>query len=445
MGVLDELAIEGGKRLERRLGKRAALRTLAPVLDSMGEGAGRARLHLRVMVLAAEVDRPRFEALAAAWPAERGAKHRDVKRAIRDLLVRGAAAVAVDVAEVEVARTGGAYDEASARFALGRAREAAGDRGGARREYERARLAADEQPSLRRRVEVRAVRVDDDPDRAAALAGPLLPLADAPRADRLAVAVAALASPGRYRRAAAIDVLDELSRGGDEVARHALARAARHAETTPLSPIESDRLRALFEHRGHPEAIARIDALGRFGDGEASRIPDADRAALRARAVLDGMSPGPRPEADGRGRVGWVALAIVHACRERRVAEARARLREATDLVDGGARVEAALWTAAHVAIAASPSAARALTTALLDRGIGEPPPRGFGALADAWLAAGAHDEGVRLLRRAARLREPGSRRRLASHLRTEGWRAAAEGRRDDAIALLREAKALAR
>lgn len=444
VGMLEELAIEGADRLERRLGKRAALRTLAPVLDSMGEGAGRARLHLRVMALAAELDRPRFEALALAWPTERHAKHRDVKHAIRDLLGAGAAPAAVDVAWAEVARVRGSYDEPSAWFALGRAREAAGERDEARRDYERAHAAADEQPALRRRAQVRAVRVDDDPDRAAARAGPLLPLWGAPRADRLAVAVAALASPGRYRRAAAVDVLDELSRGGDEVARHALARAARHAETTPLSTIEADRLRALFEHRGHPEAILRVDALRRFGDGEAARIHDVDRAALRARAVLDGMSPGPPPESDGRGKVGWLALAIVHACEQRRVSEVRARLREAVALVEAGARIEAPLWTAAHVAIAASPSAARALTRALLDRGAGEPPPRGFLALADAWLAAGEPAEGVRLLRRAARFREPGARRRLAAHLRAEGWRAAAEGRRDDAIARLREAKLLA-
>ncbi len=438
--MLDDFAIEGAERLERRLGKRAALRTLGPFFESMSEGKPRARVHLKVMTLCAELDPARFEQLAQRWEREPHGTHRAVKSVVRRLLADGLERCAARLSTAEVVRTRGAYDEASAVYLLARSLEAASDPG-ALAAYDRAALLAEEQPRLRERAQVRALRVTADRDQAARRAEGLLPLAGGPDADRLAVAVAALSSSGRYRRAAALDVLEELAAGEGEVARHALARAALHAEGASSSAIEVDRVRAVLAHARCEAALDALEHLQRAGGASAAES-EGGRTLLRARAVLDGCAPGPRPPR-GRALVGWLALSIVHACQERRASEARALLREAAALLAEGARVEAALWTAARLAIEVAKEPARALTAALLERADAESPPGGYLPIADEWLARGERAEGLLLLRCAARVREPGARSRLAAHLRADGWEAAAAGRRDEAIALLREARHL--
>lgn len=283
------------------------------------------------------------------------------------------------------------------------------------------------------------MRVTRDRDDAARRAEQLLPLSRGAREDRLAVAVAALSASGRYRRAMALDVLGELAAGSDDVSSHALARVGLHAESAALSSIETDRVRAIFRECGSASGLEALDQLHRGSGAEG----ESGRAVLRARAVMDGCAPGPRPES-GRALIGWLALGVVHACREGRVQEGRALLRELTTFVEAGARIESSLWTAARHAIEFLPERAKALTRALLARDDGEPPPHGYLPLADAWLARGVHEEGRLLLRRAARAREPRARSRLAVQLRTDGWAAASRGDRDAAIALLREAKHLA-
>ncbi|MCA9610193.1 MAG: hypothetical protein KC619_31570, partial [Myxococcales bacterium] len=135
--MLDELAIEGADQIERRLGKRAALRALAPLLESMPEGKARARAHLRVMVLAAPLEPERFETLAIAWEAERHGKHRDARRAVRALLREGPSDAAVALARAELARTRETFHEAGAAYLLGLALEAA-RASGALEAYDRA-------------------------------------------------------------------------------------------------------------------------------------------------------------------------------------------------------------------------------------------------------------------------------------------------------------------
>ncbi|MBX3274131.1 MAG: hypothetical protein KF729_27945 [Sandaracinaceae bacterium] len=442
MGMLDELAIDGAERIERSLGKRAALRALAPLLDSMPEGAARARARLEVLRLAAGVDPVRFGIRCVAWETERHGEHRAVRRVVRALLKEGERASAVALARAEVARVRETRAEAPASYLLGLALEAAHE-AGAREAYDHAAARAAGRPRLESRARVRALLATADPGERARRAEALLPLASAPPEHRLAVAVAALGSSGRYRRAAALDVLEELVRAGGPVGEHALARAALHAESAASSAIERDRVRAILVQGGaSPEALAALDALARMAAGAAGAA--RDEAGLRARAVLDGLAPGPRPR-EGRLLVEWLALAIVHAAREGRAAEVRELLREAHFRIAGGARVEAPLWTAVLVGAPFAREPARTLVRALCARADAEPPPRGHLVLADAWLATGASEEGVALLRRAAAAREPGARARLALYLRSAGWTAAREGRRDEAIRLLREAKRLAR
>lgn len=453
LGILDELAVEGAERVERGLGKRAAFRALAPLVDSMRPGRPRARAHLRAMVVAAQLEEGiDLELLAARWEQERFGRHRDVKAAVRELLGVGEAESAALVAEAESVRVRGDYEEGSAYYVLGRALEEAGRRAEATRALDRAADHASDQPKLRRAAQARALRVCDDPDEAAQRAVALLPLEGGLPADRLSVAVAALGAPGRYRRAAALDVLDELAARRGPVGRAAIRQAARHAdESGPgLGEIELDRVRAVLLRHPHEgirvAALGRLEALAAYSRGEVSgaRVdPESAPLAPRAKAVLEGASPGPRP-AEPRARVGWTALAVIDACGHGRVNEARQRLREARALILAGARVEGVLWTAARVGMDLVPAAATLLVQALSYR-TGEPPSRGFRPLADALLAAGAEEEGLAMLRRAARRREPGARERLAAHLRHAGWREAERGDRARALALLREAKRLAR
>lgn len=457
MGVFDDLALGGVDRLERTLGKRAALKALVPLLDSMPAGPGRARALRRAIEWAAEVDASQLEALCARWAEDGSRRHAEVLPVVRALLVAEHAAAARMLAEAELARAAGSYDEPSALYLLGRCLEAEGD-GGALWHYEMAADAAVSQPRLRQAARIRAVRALHRAGRraqAAHLASELLPLDGADDVDRLAVAQAALEAPGRYRRAAALDVLERLARDGGPGAAAAVAAAARHADASggALSAIEADRIEAVLAH--HPDPVARrvaaerlraLGALARGAPGAAAAAAHTDGAAEaflpRARAALEGSAPGPRPE-DPRAALAWLALSVVHALAHDRVPDARRALSEATERLRAGARVEAPLWTAALLALPRASDAARELSLALLDAG-GEAPPRGYRSVADALEAAGRSDEALTALRRAAAHREEGAREALAKRLRHRGWVAANEGRREEAMALLREARRMA-
>ena len=456
--MVEDAAIEAAIRVHRALGPAAALRTLSPFLQSSA-GRGRARVLLRMSTWAAAADAARFERLLALWEVEPGGRHADLSSALRSLFEADLAPQAVRLARSEIERLahlrehGGTarakqrarYDDASAHYLLGRALEAAWQEG-AERVYDRAAELAEAQPQLALRARGRAVRVCTDRAEAARRAEALLPLTGVPPVDRLAVAVAALGAGGRYVRAGALDVLEELAAAEDDVGRFAIARAARHAEETALTAIEADRVRAVLNHAGSAEALEALRGLTSPGKGGAGFVPQTagapSHSRLRARAVAEGLAPGPRPDS-ARALVSWLALSLVHACGQGRVADARARAREATDAVASGARIEASLWTATHVATALVPEAAHALTAALLARGEGEPPPRGYLPLANVWLSRGSPELGVQLLRLAAGARESGARDRLFNHLRAAGWAASRQGDRERAIRLLEEAKRL--
>ena len=158
MGLLDELALGGVDRLERGLGKRAALRALLPLLDPMPPGAGRSQAFARAMGLAAELEPETLEGLCERWADERGARHRDARLLVR-ALIDGRPGAAARVAEAELRRCAGTYDEASAAYAVGRAREALGELPAALEAYRRAARRGLEQPKLRRAAAIREVRV----------------------------------------------------------------------------------------------------------------------------------------------------------------------------------------------------------------------------------------------------------------------------------------------
>ena len=444
MGLLDELALGGVERLERGLGKRAALRALTPLLDSMPQGRGRSQAFARAMALAAELGRDELDPLIARWAEERSARHRDARGLIRELL--GAhPGMARAVAEAEVRRTAGTYDEASACYAAGRCCETTGDPDAALERYRRAARRGVDQPRLRRSAAMREVRVlleVGDRDEAARVAAGLLPADDAPDADRLVLAVAALASPGRYRRAAALDVLERLAPTHPAAVAHAAAHL--DARAGALDPIEVDRARAVLAL--HPDPVARaiadtqLTAIATLSPVAAAHAdPETEAFLPRARAALEGAPAGPRPESPRAG-VAWLGLAALHAA-DAHPDELRHHLEEAARRLREGARAEPPLWTAALRAVEVAPRAAAALAHALIEAP-GAPPPRGYLPLAQA-LEPVAPELSRALLRRAAARREDGARAALAVRLRQAGWEAADAGRRDEAIALLREAKRL--
>src|SRR5690606_10264448 len=155
----------------------------------------------------------------------------------------------------------------------------------------------------------------------------LLPLERAAPEERLALAVAALEAPGRYRRAAALDVLEQLARAGGAVGREAARLAAWHAERSgaSLRDIEADRIGAVLG----PEGARAVQAL---------RAEAAAPGPLlaRAKAVAEGFAAGPRIEGGGRERVGWLGLAACAALRDKNRVEAREHLRELIERVRGG-------------------------------------------------------------------------------------------------------------
>lgn len=457
--MLDDIALGGVDRLERTVGKAAALRALMGLRDSMRPGARRARVTLRGIVLASEAaDVLALERLTLEWSAEPGAVHGDARRTARELLEGGHVSALEKLAEGELQRCLGGHDEAGAHYLVGRAAEARGAYRVAVQAYDHAVATGAGQPRLVLAAHVRAVRAAlsaTDTADAARRAASLLPLDDAPAEDRLAVAVAALACEGQYRRAAALDVLAQLAaRGPASVRRTAMAKVAAHVERAAeaLTPIERDRAAAVLAHAepaARDAALARLEALGRLADRAPEGLASASAAdpvsrqsARRVGALLEGAAPGPRPPGAGRELSGWLALEVVHAVRGGHRKDALDALRELEAVARGGARVEASLWTAAEVGLRVHPRPARALLAALLD-GEGEPPPRGFSALANALEAIGAVDDAVRMLERATARREPKARLRLADHLRAAGWEAARDGRREEALRLLREARSL--
>lgn len=459
MGVIDDLALSGVDRVERSLGKRAALRTLVPLLDTLPAGTGHARAMLRAIAYAAELEEIGIRnALTARWATIAYGQASEARALIASLIEMRRLHAAVDLARSEVERTRGGDEESAARYALARALEASGELRGALSEHEDAGRRSAHRPRVAQAAAVREVRALaklGDRDEAARRAARLLPLERGAPEDRLALAVAGLDATGRYARAAAIDVLGAIARAGGELGRHAVRWAAWHAERSgaALSEIEADRIEAVL--LAWPDPIAARTAVERLratlalgSDQGVARAAHADRDSdallARSRAVLEGGAPGPRPSGE-RAIVGWLGLIAIHAARSDRPREAIEALRDLSARVRRGARTEAPVWTAALVSMRDERllDAAAALLAVLLARDV-EPPPRGYASVAEALDRAGRHELATGAWRKAAARREPGAREKLASILCHRGWKAAQRGARDEAIAHLREARRLA-
>ena len=291
-------------------------------------------------------------------------------------------------------------------------------------------------------------------------------------ASRLAIANVLLRSPSRFTRAAALGLLDELVTDADSgAALRALALAARWVDAAggALTPLEADRLRALFGReratklapRGQ-DVVRRIEAIAVAKDdvmltralADAARVaPDLAPIHARARDVVaarfevlaDDRGPTPSAMSARHARRWDELLDVVVALRDGPPARAARGLRvlaevEASELPD--ASLAAAERALAHED-AAVREAAVLLVEAHLRRGPVGAAPRGWLRLADALALLGRSEASLRARRAAVVAREPGAAESLSTSLAREGWELARAGDRAGAIARLVEAKAL--
>lgn len=274
-----------------------------------------------------------------------------------------------------------------------------------------------------------------------------------------------LALPSRFARAAALSALEELASDADpSVARRAMLAAAEHADAMEhdLSWVEADRVAAALalwsDDAQRAGALARLAARSRIA---AEPDPDAliaeavdlepgyRRHLEHARALLAGYAFDSEPPRDNRELVLVdVCLRAVGELKQPNPRQAELTMRELLALrADDETPVPRAAWTVIRLAL--GQSAKNVALTALELLAALEPrclvaPPRGwiaYALLARRWRAT---DLAEQLLRRAVSRGDEGAAAWLADSLAQRAWRAHQAGQGATALAILREARALA-
>ena len=320
-------------------------------------------------------------------------------------------------------------------------------------------------------------------------------VADATPAERLLLARVLLRSPSRFARASAITMLDDVvmaaaanantNKGGAAdasamaLARRALGLAARHADdmNDELTPLEVDRLTALFSREPFGKPLARvrhvvlaIDRLARANEkksdtemevalADAARV-DPELAILhrRARDILGGRFEAYQPHDVSTTSITsatsatsahpqWTALLdAVVAMRDEAWPRAAHALRRLAELAERGQRVPPHVWSTAQAALGSGDAEVRAVAARLVAammKTTTAAPPRGWLALAQVLAVAGMDHLATTARRAAAAAKEPGAADALALTLTRSGWQHALAGDRSQALERLREAKAL--
>jgi hypothetical protein len=305
-------------------------------------------------------------------------------------------------------------------------------------------------------------------------------VADATPAERLVVARVLLRSPSRFARASAIGMLDDVvsaavaanaSAGAMDLARRALGLAARHADdmNDELTPLEVDRLIALFSRDPFTKSLARvrdvvraIDRLARANEkksdtemeaalADAARV-DPELAILhhRARDILSGRFEAHQPHDPSSTSADpqTALLDAVVAMRDEAWARSAHALRGLAELAESGQRLPPHVWSTAQAALGSVDAEVRAVAgrlVAAMMKTTTAAPPRGWLALAQALAVLGMEDLATTARRAAAVAKEPGAADALALALTRSGWQHALAGDRSQALERLREAKALER
>jgi hypothetical protein len=293
--------------------------------------------------------------------------------------------------------------------------------------------------------------------------------ADVSPAERLVLARVLLRSPSRFARASALGLLDELVGEGlaTALARAAIVLAARHADdmNDDLTPLEADRLLALFSREAIAkdvvrvrDAIRAIDRLARAKERKSdaeleAALADAARADpelailhQRARDILRGRFE-PHEASKTTLHPQWTALLdAVVAMRDAAWPRTASSLRRLAESGERGERLPPHAWTVAQAALGTDDAEVRGVAgrlVAAMMKTTTAAPPRGWLGLASA-LAACAMDELATKARRSAALaKEAGAAEALSLALTRAGWQLALAGDRAQAIERLREARAL--
>lgn len=294
-----------------------------------------------------------------------------------------------------------------------------------------------------------------------------LTLADVPPELMLALGDHGLAASSRFVRAAWLGELERLVCGAaPRIADAALARVCAHADRhgDTLTPLELDRILAVFAKlrdealsarltsrvaswsrlvaAAAKEPVVREDVLAVLGSAAPS--PRTQVLAMRALDLATGRF---EPKTDLPGDPENLILSAAFALRDGDGARASAALsawaERAREAQVGALR---AAWEVTRFALSSEEEAVRraacACARALVERAA--PLPSGSGvAIARAVRLAGEAELSARLLAMAVAAKEPLAKETFGDLARELGWKAALEGRRDEAIRHLRAARDL--
>jgi hypothetical protein len=464
MSLLDELELRAGFEARAVLGARTLVAWAVERLLVVPRSPLRAELAAAALVAALGIDDDEGARTLAHLVAE--GPPTDPTRALAACESSTRPALALEIADILAPLD----RRPLVRLALGGIAERAGERERAAHAYQRARDEAlavgDRATADVARIELARVRLAEGaPARALDALAELGDTATLEPRGKLTVARAWLAASGRYRRCAALDLLGEILATSSPEAPEASAAVrlvAQHLDAVgaALTDAEADRVGALCarlrasstrasgHHPDLAEALERALALHRadVAGREALRVRDAlateaGRWRLeRARAVRDGGSPGPRPDAQALVPT-WLALSVLSHLRARRVSEARRDLEELRRLAARETAPDAASWTALRAACRerALGDLARALAERWLDAA-STSPPRGFVDLAASLERAGFEDLAGRALALARARHEPHARAWSIEHGIRRAWAAYDRGDPREARALLRTA-----
>lgn len=473
MSFGGDVALAAAERARRTLGPKVGLASYRALAENSAESETRGRATLEALRCAIEVaDDAAISAMVGLYASIDSGKLSDEAVELSLLLEkRGRALEAASLSSLEAARS----PRARSMYVHARFLERTGDLG-ALEAYARAEAHAEKeglddfvQSARARRV---ALLYERGSREAALVLEKRLVLSALPTSLALRLAAHGLVSPSRFARASWLSEIDRRCRAPEttpderaELLRVACVHADRAGHT--LTPLEADRLLALFANLGDtvlgaklgarlraftdlraaasdaraPSEVKRVlESLGDVGTGALQRAIDVVSGRFEPKVAL--------PEGDPVG----LAVAAVAALRDLDQARAEASLVALVRTLPSAAPGKRGpSWEAATLGLANdSESVRRAaldVVRTLVASGAALPsvsPGRGGVAVARGCRAAGDDALAVSVLSLAVDAREEGATSALFETARELAWREASAGHPSEALALLARAKRLA-
>ncbi len=464
--LVKNAALATAERVRKNLGPRAGLLSYRTLAENSADSETRGLAVLEGLSCAIEAgDEDAAGALVGLYAGvKKGNLEVLARSTVQALEKRGFSLPARGLAALEVER----FPRARSAYLHARCLEAAGD-SGALSAFERAEGLARTEGALAVETASRAFRVlllfaQNRGDEARTLEKTLA-LRDVAPELLLRISRYGLSSTSRFTRAAWLTELDRLAKeGSPAVASASLGVVCAHAERMGqnLSDMELDRTLAVFAKlqdeslaaklRGRLLAWSTLPAVAReLGPrhrvlevlGTAGVDGDALAYARRALEVTEGRF---EPKvAFPRGDAARLAVSAAAALRDGdspRATGALDALAAEVEIAPSARRRPA--WEVATFGLCADDDRVRdsALrVVAALLRGAQGPPPRGALFVARACRAAGAEGLAEKLMAIAVDAREPGAKEAYSETARELAWKMAKEGRKAEALRLLREAR----